>query len=47
MPLRLGVDDDEGLWRERVAAIPEAQHLAMLYDWLTWLQDNLLEALTR
>ena len=44
---RLGVDDDEGQWRERVASIPESQHLAMLYDWLTWLQDSLLEALTR
>ena len=43
---RLGVDDDEGQWRAAVSGDDEAEQGAMLYDWLTWLQDGLVDALT-
>ena len=43
---RLGIDDDDGLWRDRVDDVPEAENAMMLYDWLTWLQDGLIGAIT-
>ena len=44
---RLEVDDDEGEWRGRIAGDEEGEQGAMLYDWLTWLQDGLVDALMR
>ena len=44
---RLEVDDDEGEWRGRIAGDEEGEQGAMLYDWLTLLQDGLVDALMR
>ena len=42
---RLGIDDDDGLWRDELHDVPEAEHAMMLYDWLTWLQDALVNVI--
>jgi len=39
---RVGVSDDEGLWRRQIEHDPELVQGAMIYDWLTWLQDSLV-----
>lgn len=44
---RLAVDDDEGEWRRRIEGDPEAEQGAVIYDWLTWLQDALVNALMK
>ena len=44
---RLSVDDDEGVWRRRIEGDPEAEQGAVVYDWLTWLQDCLVNALMK
>jgi len=43
---RLGIDDDEGSWRGEVGTDPDLARLADVYDWLTWLQDGLVHAIT-
>lgn len=42
---RLEVDDDEGLWRGRLVGDEEGEQGMMLYDWLTWLQDSLIDVI--
>ena len=41
---RIGVSDDEGQWRQQLEHDPELVQGTLIYDWLTWLQDGLVNA---
>ena len=45
--VRLQIDDDEGTWRQTMSPDDPRAPLASTYDWLSLMQDALLDALVR
>jgi hypothetical protein len=43
--VRIGIDDDDGSWRDRLAPDDPRLALAAAYDWLSMIQELLLDAL--